>query len=196
MVRINKIYTKTGDDGTTGLVGGSRVDKDSLRVECYGDIDELNSLLGWVHTLAIDNRVNSITEKLDQIQQELFDIGAELATPPGVPPGMRGPGSIPTDSSQVARLEQQIDELTENLPELTSFVLPGGTPLNSALHLARTVCRRAERKIVSLNRSEPVNLQLRIYLNRLSDLLFAMARFESFRSKVPEKLWVPRKSNP
>ena len=175
MVKINKIYTRTGDTGETGLVGGVRVAKDSLRVTAYGDVDELNSHLGACRTLAASQNRIALTDKLEQIQNELFDIGAELATPPEKP----WPGMVCVGLDQVVRLEQWIDKLTENIPELRSFVLPGGTELNSALHLARTVCRRAERTIIKLSRSESVSKELVAYINRLSDLLFAMARFES-----------------
>ena len=189
MVKINKIYTRTGDTGETGLVGGVRIAKDSLRVEAYGDVDELNSHLGACRTLASSAQRSALTDKLEQIQNELFDMGAELATPPEKP----WPGMVSIASDQVTRLEQWIDQLTENMPELRSFVLPGGTELNSALHLARTVCRRAERTIVKLSRNEIVSKDLVAYINRLSDLLFAMARFESHAAGTAEYLWTPGK---
>jgi cob(I)alamin adenosyltransferase len=189
LVKINKIYTRTGDTGETGLVGGARVAKDSLRVEAYGAVDELNSHLGACRTLAQAQKRTGLTDKLEQIQNELFDIGAELATPPD----KHWPGMICVGTEQVARLEQWIDQLTENIPELRSFVLPGGSELNSALHLARTVCRRAERTIVKLSRTESVSKELIVYINRLSDLLFAMARFESHTAGLAEYLWKPGK---
>lgn len=190
MVKINKIYTRHGDDGTTGLVGGARVPKDSLRVEAYGDIDELNSLLGWARTLSERERVETLTEKLSAIQNTLFDLGSELATPPG----SEWPGMSVAQENHSRVLESWIDQLMEGIPELRSFVLPGGSELNSVLHVARTVCRRAERSALRLSRTEQVSKFVIMYINRLSDLLFAMARFESHRSKKPEYLWVPGKA--
>ena len=188
MVKINKIYTRTGDDGTTGLVGGGRVKKNSLRVAAYGDIDELNSFIGWAASIAATNKIEVIREKLLNIQQELFDIGAELATPSG----SEWEGMSKITGEQSTQLEEWIDALTSSLPELRSFVLPGGTELHSALHIARTVCRRAERTITTLAENEEVSKPLQIYINRLSDLLFAMTRYESNRSGISETLWVER----
>lgn len=187
MVKINKIYTRSGDAGETGLVGGARVPKDSARVDAYGEVDELNALLGLARTLAEKEQVTALREKLAQLQNELFDLGAELATPADT----TYPTQVLLQPSQSQRLERWIDELIENLPELRSFVLPGGSELNSVLHLARTVCRRVERHVIALGRNELVREPLKIYLNRLSDLLFAMARYESHRSKSPEYLWKP-----
>lgn len=189
MVKINKIYTRTGDDGTTALVGGSRVPKDSLRVEAYGDVDELNSVLGWCRTLSEESKRTPLIEKLALIQNELFDIGAELACPPGS--DLRG--VTPVTDDQVTRIEAWIDGACAGLPELRSFVLPGGSPLNSALHIARTVCRRAERSVISLAHSEKVSAAIIKYLNRLGDLLFALARAESRDAKAAEYLWEPGK---
>lgn len=185
MVKISKIYTRTGDDGTTGLVGGTRIAKSSLRVSAYGDIDELNSFLGQARTLAEKTGATTLTPLLADVQNELFDIGAELATPPGG--AWEGMKTISV--AQVTRLEQSIDELTRGIPELRSFVLPGGTELNASLHICRAVSRRAERSTLALAETEPVSNSVRLYLNRLSDLLFAMARYESHRSGVPEYLW-------
>ena len=183
MVKINKIYTKTGDDGTTGLVGGARVRKDSVKVSAYGDIDELNSFIGWARTIATAD----FAEKLAQIQNELFDLGAELATPTD-----SKTNKVPKIPAAFAtRLEQWIDEVTERVPELRSFVLPGGTELNARLHICRTVCRRAERSVLRLSQEEKVSSDAIIYLNRLSDFLFALARAESHRASVPEYLWKP-----
>lgn len=190
MVKINKIYTRHGDDGTTGLVGGARVTKDSLRVESFGDVDELNSYLGWARTLCERDGVTALTEKLTTIQNTLFDLGSELATPPG----SEWPGMKTVQERHAQQFEEWIDKLTEGLPELRSFVLPGGSELNSILHVARTVCRRAERTALKLSRHEQVSKFAIMYLNRLSDLLFAMARFESHRSGKPEYLWVPGKN--
>ena len=186
MVIINRIYTRTGDTGDTGLVGGQRIAKDDLRVEAYGDIDELNSLLGWARTLA-DKAGIPLTRQLATIQNELFDLGSELASPPDA----SYPGMILIEDSAVTRLEQWIDLATGNLPELRSFVLPGGSELNSILHVARTVCRRAERAVVRLNTREPVRPVVLHYVNRLSDYLFSQARAESHRSGVHEYLWQP-----
>jgi cob(I)alamin adenosyltransferase len=185
MVKINRIYTRTGDTGETGLVGGARVPKDSARVEAYGEIDELNSLLGWARTLADEGKAEDLAPKLAELQQALFDLGSELATPPGA----QWPGMILVSAAQISELENWIDELIADVPELRSFVLPGGTHLNSALHIARAVCRRAERAILRLSRQESVSGNVLTYINRLSDLLFAMARHESKRSGTPEYLW-------
>lgn len=188
MVKINKIYTRTGDDGTTGLVGGARVRKDSLRVDTYGEIDELNALIGWARTLAGSPRKRSqLVKLLARIQNELFDLGAQFASP-----AHSSHAKVPTITAAHHRqLEADIDALTLKLPELRSFVLPGGTVLNSALHIARTVCRRVERRALTLAAEEPVAKDALVYLNRLSDLLFAMARFESAVSSSPEYLWIP-----
>ncbi|MBN8550776.1 MAG: cob(I)yrinic acid a,c-diamide adenosyltransferase [Deltaproteobacteria bacterium] len=190
MVKINKIYTRQGDDGTTGLVGGARVTKDSMRVESYGEVDELNSVLGWARTLSERDKAQTLVEQLTSIQNDLFDIGSELATAPG----SEWPGMITIGDRHTAQLEKWIDSLMEGIPELRSFVLPGGTELNAALHVCRTVCRRAERCVLRLSRTEQVSPHVIIYLNRLSDLLFAMARYESHRTGKPEYLWVPGKS--
>ena len=187
MVKINRIYTRTGDDGTTGLVGGKRVKKDAARVQAYGDVDELMSFLGWAHTLAEKQSRKAITSKLSTIQNELFDAGSELATPPGE----SYEGMVTITDAQVTRLEGWIDELVDGMPELRSFMLPGGTELNSLLHVCRTVCRRAERSIISLANAEQVSAPLQRYFNRLSDLFFAMARYELHIAKVPEILWKP-----
>lgn len=192
MVKINRIYTRTGDDGTTGLVGGERVAKNSLRVSAYGDVDELNSILGLARTRAQAVGRVELEQKLETIQNELFDLGAELACAPGM-----DLSKMPTISAdQGARLESWIDQFTDGIPELRSFVLPGGTELNGFLHLARAVCRRAERTAITLHQHEPVSEPVRVYLNRLSDLLFAMARFESHAANVPEYLWKPGASRP
>lgn len=190
MVKINKVYTKTGDNGTTGLVGGRRVLKDCARVSAYGDIDELNSYLGICRTLGQQNGINDLVHKLEIIQQDLFDIGSILATFPGD----EWPGMITIESTRTSRLEKWIDELTEVLPELRSFVLPGGTELNSFLHICRAICRRAERTIITLSNTENVPTNIIEYINRLSDLLFCMARREAHREGKDEFLWVPGKT--
>jgi cob(I)alamin adenosyltransferase len=187
MVTLNRIYTRTGDDGTTGLIGGARVKKNSIRVAAYGDIDELNSHIGLCVTLSLESSFPTLGDKLSIIQNELFDIGSELACPTGATSV-----SIPTTTSmQVDRLEDWIDELNGSLPILKSFVLPGGTPLNAHLHIARSVCRRAERSVLTLDDSEPVNEHTRHYLNRLSDLLFVMSRSAAAHLGSKEFLWIP-----
>lgn len=176
--RLSKIYTRTGDDGTTGLGDGVRIAKDSLRVETIGAVDELNSAIGVALTADMPDTVR---ERLVAIQHELFDLGGELCIP-----GRR----VITDA-HVARLEQSLDTLNATLPSLKEFVLPGGAPAAAACHLARAVCRRAERRTVSLHRAEPVNPATLRYLNRLSDLLFVMARYLNAQHGVPDVLWQP-----
>jgi cob(I)alamin adenosyltransferase len=188
MVKINRIYTRTGDDGMTGLVGGARVPKDSLRVEAYGAVDELNSFLGMTRTVA-EPESTRLARMCAWLQNVLFDIGAQLATPPGE--GWEGMKVI--EPVHTSRVERWIDELTTGIPELRSFVLPGGTALNAWLHLARTSCRRAEREVLRLSRNEEVPPEILKFLNRLSDLLFAMSRSASHEAGVPEYLWVPGK---
>lgn len=174
MVTLNRIYTRTGDDGTTRLATGEPVSKASLRVEAYGAVDETNACLGLarVHA-ATDPELDAL---LARVQNELFDLGADLAQPPK--PGEAEGAMLRILDSQVARLEAEIDDLNGRLPPLTSFILPGGTPAAAALHLARTVCRRAEREAVRLAEAgEPVSGPALRYLNRLSDLLFVAARW-------------------
>jgi len=192
MVTLNRIYTRTGDDGSTGLIGGSRIKKNAARVNAYGDIDELNSHLGLCATLCEEKKLESLRSKIALIQNELFDMGSELACPSG-----SSSPSIPvTLESQVTRLENWIDELNEKLPPLQSFVLPGGSALNAQLHIARCVCRRAERAIISLHEVEPVSEAVRHYVNRLSDLLFVMSRSVAAMTGTQEVLWVPGASRP
>ncbi|MBX7145527.1 MAG: cob(I)yrinic acid a,c-diamide adenosyltransferase [Oligoflexia bacterium] len=187
MVKINKIYTKTGDDGSTGLVGGKRTAKDSLRVVAYGDIDELNCAIGVASACAARCGHKKICEQLELIQNELFDAGAELATPPGE----SWPGMEALNEPMILRLEGWIDQITDKLPELRSFVLPGSSELNAYIHLARAVCRRAERSCVTLTKHEALRPAIIVYLNRLSDFLFALARHASHLDKKAELLWVP-----
>lgn len=192
MVTLNRIYTKTGDDGSTGLVGGQRVKKASLKVSAYGDLDELNAHLGVCYTLALQSTSKHIQDMLIVIQNELFDIGAELATPAG----SEWPGMIKASPNHVLQLERWIDDLNANLPELKSFILPGGTALNAHLHVARTVCRRAERAILALHETESVSAIILAYINRLSDLLFVTARAAMVNSGMPEYLWAPGAQRP
>ena len=187
MVKINKIYTRTGDKGETGLVGGQRINKDSLRVDAFGDVDELNAYLGYARTLAEQEKRSALIPMLAKIENDLFDLGSELATPPD----SEWDGMSKISTAHINQLEVWVDQLIDGLPELRSFTLPGGTILNSILHIARTVCRRAERNIVRLSKSENVSNSILVYCNRLSDLLFAMARYESNQAGVPEYLWKP-----
>jgi len=192
MVTLNRIYTRTGDDGSTGLVGGARIRKNSPRVEAYGDIDELNCHVGICVTIATNAAESHIREMLVILQNELFDLGSELATPFGA--GWEGMPK--TEQSHVARLESWIDQLNDSLVDLKSFVLPGGTPLNAQLHLARAVCRRGERAILALHDVEPVSAHVLHYVNRLSDLLFVMSRAAAQAVGAQEFLWVPGGSRP
>ena len=184
MVKINRVYTRSGDGGSTSLVGGVRVPKDSLRIETYGTVDELNSAIG----AAIASHLNKeLHEPLLVIQQLLFNLGAELATPPTEDEEQIGGPVI--DEKHVQQLEVWIDLWNENLEPLTSFVLPGGTSAAGLLHLSRTICRRAERLLVTLAREETVGEQVIPYLNRLSDLLFVLARIENQLSGHKDILW-------
>lgn len=177
--RLSKIYTRTGDRGTTGLADGSRVDKDSARVEAMGAVDELNCHLGGVllHPLREDVRAC-----LEGVQHALFDLGGELAIP----------GHTAIDDVYVQRIEQALDGFNEDLPPLKEFILPGGGGAAVQCHIARAVCRRAERRVLALARTESVNEASRKYLNRLSDLLFVLARMLA-REGAGEVLWEPRR---
>ena len=177
-----KIYTRSGDDGTTGLRGNVRVGKDDPRLDVYGTIDELNSHLGLIRTLAEHEKLPDLAARIAQIQNEMFSIGSELATPPGA--GIPATNCI--QAGQISRLENWIDEMNAATPPLHSFILPGGTIINAQLHVARTVCRRAERRLVDFSRHEKVSPLLIVYLNRLSDLLFTMARFDSHSKGAAE----------
>jgi cob(I)alamin adenosyltransferase len=185
-----KIYTKTGDGGQTGLFGGTRVSKASARVASYGDVDELNSVLGVIAAHESDAAVRA---QLERIQGELFTLGAELAS---TPDKAVSTGVDPLDEADIERFEHEIDALERDLAPLKSFVLPGGHPQAARLHLARTTCRRAERGVVALAAIEPVRAEILRYLNRLSDLLFAMARHANFRAKVDDVPWLGRKQKP
>lgn len=176
-----KIYTRTGDDGTTALFSGGRVSKAHLRVEVYGTVDELNSILGVVRTLQPYS-----DDMLARIQHELFVLGADLATP--LDASSRHTVRVSADA--VARLEAEIDRLTADLPPLTNFILPGGSPAAAHLHVARTVCRRAERLAVALAEHAALGEWVVPYLNRLSDFLFTLARWENLRAGAPDVKWV------
>ena len=183
-----KIYTKTGDRGETGLLGPLRVSKSDPRIAAYGEVDELNAALGVVRaTLAASpkgSRAPKIDALLERVQSDLFVAGAMLATQPGVRLAVK-----PLASAHVTRLERAIDAATAKLPPLASFILPGGTPLAAQLHLARTVCRRAERAIVALSKKEEVTPVVIIYVNRLSDLLFVLARLANATAGVRDIPW-------
>ena len=175
--RLSKIYTRTGDDGTTGLGDGSRVPKDSLRVTAYGTVDELNCTIGMV--LAIEGVNGAVRETLTQVQHELFDLGGELCIP----------GMAMIDDADIDRLESVLDGFNEPLPPLKDFILPGGGMAAATCHLARTVCRRAERDVIALSHVEEVRPQASRYLNRLSDLLFVLCRVLARASGHGEVLW-------
>lgn len=180
-----KIYTKKGDSGQTSLFGGTKVMKDEIRIESYGTVDELNSVIGVILTHPLSDKGNSI---LMDIQHQLFILGADLATPQTKKTKVERIGK-----KEITKLETLIDELDEELAPLTTFILPGGSPAGAALHMARTVCRRAERRTVSLAKSENISDECVIYLNRLSDLLFVLARFENKKADVTETPWVSKK---
>jgi cob(I)alamin adenosyltransferase len=189
-VRITKVYTRTGDRGDTALVGGKRVAKDSLRVEAYGALDELNSCVGLARVfneedLAAGEAHEFLNEVLCQIQDELFDLGSELATPPE----FFTTGMYRVSDEEVKRLEKLMDRCQKDLEPLNSFVLPGGGRIGAYLHQCRTVCRRAERDILRLSRDEDVNSTVIKYINRLSDLFFVLARWISKQSGEAEYLW-------
>lgn len=174
--RLTKIYTRTGDEGSTGLGDGSRVQKDSLRVTAYGTTDELNSVIGMVLALPVPSEIARI---MTEVQHHLFDLGGELCIP----------GHVSLTEAHVSWLERQLDALNEDLPALKDFILPGGGQAAAACHLARTVCRRAERCVISLGAKEELPPQSIIYLNRLSDLLFVMARVLARNEGGSEVLW-------
>jgi cob(I)alamin adenosyltransferase len=175
--RLSKIYTRTGDDGSTGLGDGARVPKESLRVEAYGTVDEANSAIGMV--LAVADLPEPIKRCLTEVQHDLFDLGGELCIP----------GSKIVTAAYVDRLETELDGFNEALPPLKDFILPGGGPAAAACHVARTVCRRAERRCWSLARAEAVAPDVLKYLNRLSDLLFVVARVLARQSCGGEVIW-------
>ncbi|MGB7339709.1 MAG: cob(I)yrinic acid a,c-diamide adenosyltransferase [Phototrophicaceae bacterium] len=180
-----KIYTKTGDDGTTSLFSGGRVAKHHLRVESYGTVDELNSYLGVIRTQTPTNKTDQL---LETIQNHLFRLGADLATPLSA----KADWLVRITNEEVIWLEACIDELSETLPELKHFVLPGGVPAAAHLHVARTICRRAERLVVALSEHEAISTASMIYLNRLSDCLFTIARYENAQHNEPETKWIVR----
>ena len=175
--RLSKIYTRTGDDGTTGLGDGSRVPKDSLRVEAFGTVDELNSAIGVL--LALPDMPPGVSASLTEVQHELFDLGGELCIP----------GHRVITAEHVTRFEKSFDEFNDTLPPLKEFILPGGGPAAAACHLARAIARRAERRVWTLARAENVSPEVAKYLNRLSDLLFVLARVLARHERGTEVLW-------
>lgn len=190
MVRLNRIYTRTGDKGTTRLVGGQEVAKDSLRIEAYGTVDELNAIMGLARTFLEESSApepvkNELRQWLKQAQNDLFNLGSDLATRFGD----RYEGQPVIRAEDVTALETLMDRLNEELPPLKSFTLPGGGPVNAFLHQARTVCRRAERLVVTLGREEDLGEQVVPYVNRLSDALFVWSRWVTRRLGEEEYLW-------
>jgi len=186
MPKLTKIYTRTGDDGTTALGGGQRVSKDHPRVRAYGTVDELNSFIGVALAAGLADR---LTDALLSVQNELFHLGSDLSFTEEDKEKHPLPQIEPR---HLDRLEKLIDELNAETGPLKNFILPGGSPGAAALHAARTVCRRAEREVYRLSRDEAVGKYAQAYLNRLSDALFVMARFENLSKGVPEPLWDSR----
>lgn len=180
-----KIYTRTGDDGTTGLIGGSRVKKHNIRLESYGTIDELNSYIGVIRSMQTDQHADQI---LEVIQNKLFIIGANLATDESISLVKK---QLPCKKADIELLEKEMDRMNNDLPELRNFILPGGSQAASFCHVARTVCRRAERKIVELAENAEVDANLIKFVNRLSDYLFVLSRKINLDQKTPEILWSP-----
>ena len=194
-VALNRIYTKRGDTGETGLAGGQRVPKDSPRIEAYGTVDELNAVVGMAYTSAEQNigqdlRVGLLLSILRRVQHELFNLGSMLAT---LPQDLH-PKQARITSAEITQLEKEIDAMNEDLLPLRSFVLPGGTRMNAELHLARTVCRRAERLVVALAKIEEVQPEAIQYLNRLSDAMFVWSRWINFVLRAPEIVWQPNQA--
>lgn len=194
-IRINRVYTRGGDKGETSLVGGQRISKDSIRIESYGTVDELNAVLGLARTAnretpgASDEDRSRLDALFVRLQNELFNLGSDLAT---LPPD-RHPKQPVIEARHVTFLEKTIDEMNAGLPELRSFVLPGGCWVSAFLHQARTVCRRAERLVTTLARREAIGAHALAYLNRLSDLLFVLGRWAARARREPEPLWEPER---
>lgn len=183
MPRLTRIYTRTGDDGTTGLGSGTRVAKTDLRIEAYGTVDELNAEIGVVLATSPDAAIAAI---LARVQNDLFHAGSDLCFPEAEKTDLKVPG---VEQRHVDWLEGGIDEWNAELPPLENFILPGGSPSAASLHVARTVCRRAERSVLRLREREPIGEFVLVYLNRLSDALFVLARLQNLRSGVAEPTW-------
>jgi cob(I)alamin adenosyltransferase len=188
-IALNRIYTKSGDHGETHLAGGQRVAKDSLRIECYGTVDELNAFVGMAGISAADS-VPELAAILRRVQHELFNLGSILAT---LPSDVH-PKQARITPTEILQLEQEIDRMNADLPTLRSFVLPGGSRLNTELHACRTICRRAERIAVSLSREEEIPPEAIQYLNRLSDAFFVWSRWANHILGAPEVLWEPNQA--
>lgn len=186
---LNRIYTKTGDKGETGLVGGQRVPKDAQRIEVYGTVDELNAFVGLVRVSAAENGLGEFEGILERVQHELFNLGSVLAT---LPEDMH-PAQARVTAATIEQLEKDIDRYNAELPALRSFVLPGGTRLCAELHVCRTVCRRAERELVTLSHHEEIPREALLYLNRLSDALFVWSRWVNQALGVAEAVWAPNR---
>lgn len=191
VLALNRIYTKTGDEGETSLVGGQRVAKDASRIECYGTVDELNCFVGAAAVTAREAGLPELGSILERIQHELFNLGSILATEPAD----AGPKQPRITAEEVRQLEAEMDRMNETLPALRSFVLPGGSRLNAELHVCRTVCRRAERAVVALRRTEVVDAVNVHYLNRLSDAFFVYSRWVNQRLGAAEVLWQPNQAS-
>ena len=194
-VALNRIYTKGGDKGETALAGGQRVPKDSARIEAYGTVDELNAFVGLACVTCVEEtaralRIGKLVDILRRVQHELFNLGSQLST---LPQDLH-PKQARITSTEIEQLEREIDAMNAELPGLKSFVLPGGTRLNAELHVARTICRRAERLTVALARTEETPPETVQYLNRLSDALFVWSRWASHIMGVPEVLWEPNRA--
>jgi cob(I)alamin adenosyltransferase len=184
---LNRIYTKTGDKGETGLVGGQRVPKDAQRIEVYGTVDELNAFVGLVRVSAAENGLGEFGGILERVQHELFNLGSVLAT---LPEDVH-PAQARVTAATIEQLERDIDRYNAELPALRSFVLPGGTRICAELHVCRTVCRRAERELVTLSHQEEIPREALLYLNRLSDALFVWSRWVNQALGVAEAVWAP-----
>jgi len=188
MVRITKVYTRQGDQGTTRLAGGQEVKKASDRIEAYGTVDELNACMGMIAEPMRDPPAFlTLLNQIRRIQNELFDLGSQLA----VLPGDRREQSPTVSEGMTLRLEEEMDQMNTTLPPLTSFILPGGGEVSARFHLARTVCRRAERRVLQINDGFPLDGTEVPYLNRLSDWLFVAGRSAAQKQEIPETLWLP-----
>ena len=186
---INRIYTRTGDTGETGLVGGQRVAKDAQRIEVYGTVDELNAFVGLVRISARETKLDQLKQILERVQHELFNLGSVLAT---LPEDIH-PNQPRVNQETIDQLEREIDQFNRDLKPLRSFVLPGGSRICAELHVCRTICRRAERELVTLSHAEEIPREALLYLNRLSDAFFVWSRWVNFALGVEEALWQPNK---
>ena len=186
---LSRIYTKTGDQGETGLVGGQRVPKDAQRIEVFGTVDELNSFVGLARISARESGLNELESIFERVQHELFNLGSVLAT---LPQDLH-PKQPRITKETIDQLEREIDHYNASLPSLRSFVLPGGSRICAELHVCRTVCRRAERTLVTMSHAEEIPIEAMLYLNRLSDAMFVWSRWVNQALRVEESLWQPNK---